>query len=114
MAYTIIFTMTVGAGEVFYHDTSAQAEQDAQFLKEFRINSPGFLGETGFEVISPTSERLTFVFEDETAYNNYRTSMRATAEWQRRQAYYDSIIYIPEAEFINSESVDTTGSSIES
>lgn len=94
--------MSIGINDKFYHATSAQAAVDAQFLKEFRINSPGYLGETEFEILSPTSERLTFVFENEAAFNNYRTTMRETVEWQRRQAYYDSITYIPEVEFINS------------
>jgi hypothetical protein len=106
--------MTIGEGEVFYHDTSEQADQDAKFLTEFRKNSPGFLGETGFEVLSPTSERITFVFESEAAYNNYRTTMRATPEWQRRQAYYDSIVYIPEAEFIHSVDPDESTGPTES
>jgi hypothetical protein len=106
--------MTIGADDLFYHSTSPQAAEDAQFLKQFRINCPGFLGETDFEVLSPTSERITFVFESEETYNNYRVTMRETPQWQRRQSYYESITYIPETEIIHSAdpAEPTTGSAI--
>ena len=118
MSYTIIYTKTIGIDDVYYSDTSEQAADDARFLDDFRINSPGYLGGTAFEPISPTSDRITFVFDTLESYNNYKAAIIQTPQWQRRQAYYDSILYIPDTEIIHSVESDdptgSTGSSIES
>lgn len=99
MAYTVVFTSIVTPGEVFYADTSPQAQLDSDALALFRTQQPGYVSQT-VEVVSATTRKLTVTFDTQESFDAYIAAMKLTEEYLRRVAYYDSIDYTLDEEVI--------------
>jgi hypothetical protein len=99
MTYSVLFVTTITPGEVFYADTSAQAKADSDYLVLFRTQQPGFISQST-EVVSETTRNYTLTYDTKENFDAYDAAMRATPEFQRRKAYFDSIEYTLEEDVL--------------